>query len=279
MYSAKIRVHQTPTTLIRFILGLASLDERALGFDDNIYWGPDGNRRLNVNIHGVVESLPALQEAPLFFRMSIRGRGTIAWSVDYCGSRVLVKYAWRAIDRKPELEFLECVKKAGLKGVGQLIFGGEAELRRMRHHHSQLGTKPKTEVPIWISDRQYCYLVMKHWGRCLDHFTTKLELLTAFRDAIAGHRALLEIGILHRDVSLRNILLGDPNDVGNRGILIDLDLALEVGRASSNVVTDFRTGTRTFQSLRILSGGGHHNYFDDLESFFYILCWIYFCYE
>jgi hypothetical protein len=53
------------------------------------------------------------------------------------------------------------------------------------------------------------------------------ELLEVFRNAIAGHRSLLEKGkILHRDVSENNIIIREYATVGPpEGLLIDLDLA------------------------------------------------------
>lgn len=43
----------------------------------------------------------------------------------------------------------------------------------------------------------------------------------------SGHLGLFKAGILHRDVSVNNILLGRPGAVnGWRGVLIDLDMAI-----------------------------------------------------
>ena len=84
----------------------------------------------------------------------------------------------------------------------------------------------------------------------------------------------------------------------DRGVIIDLDMAIELDRTSSLFDTDFKTvsrllcllcrfevychlqGTRAFQSLNVLHSyeleheSTPHSYMDDLESFFYILCWI-----
>ena len=45
-----------------------------------------------------------------------------------------------------------------------------------------------------------------------------------------GHRSLwIEKGILHRDISANNILLGqDLSDIGNRGVLIDFDMSIRI---------------------------------------------------
>jgi hypothetical protein len=71
----------------------------------------------------------------------------------------------------------------------------------------------------------YC-LVTSPAGRPLHKYQSVRELLEALRDAIRGHRSLLEDGrILHRDISENNIIIinaaakGDP-----KGMLIDLDL-------------------------------------------------------
>jgi serine/threonine protein kinase len=99
------------------------------------------------------------------------------------------------------------------------------------------------------------------------------ELLQALRDAIKGHKSLLEDGkILHRDVSENNIIIvafpaeGDP-----KGRLIDLDLAKELGSMPSGAT--HRTGTMQFMAIEVLQGNGY-TYRHDLESFFYVFLWM-----
>lgn len=55
-----------------------------------------------------------------------------------------------------------------------------------------------------------------------------------------------DAGILHRDISPWNIVLDDPNDIGNRGRLIDLDLAMYLAdlRDGKHVKGDFGTVSR-----------------------------------
>ena len=121
-----------------------------------------------------------------------------------------------------------------------------------------------------------------------------------------GHRNLWDNGILHRDISVNNILVGQPNaKPGNRGVLIDLDMAIRLDRTDTLATVDFRTvssqdsyvcfisdifcglpspctqGTRAFQSISVLSSVNKaagqalsHDHLDDLESFFYVFCWI-----
>ncbi|EPQ51033.1 hypothetical protein GLOTRDRAFT_141184 [Gloeophyllum trabeum ATCC 11539] len=105
-----------------------------------------------------------------------------------------------------------------------------------------------------------------------------LQLVEAFRDIIAAQRNLALRGIVHRDISTRNMLLNERLDagVGTRGILIDFDMAKFIDRTTSGESTD---GTRLFQSIKVLLGLGKHDYLDDLESSFYGLCWFAFTLE
>lgn len=46
-----------------------------------------------------------------------------------------------------------------------------------------------------------------------------------------GHRYLLAEGVLHRDIKFDNLRLGDPDaPIGDRGTLVDLDMAIWVDR-------------------------------------------------
>lgn len=58
-----------------------------------------------------------------------------------------------------------------------------------------------------------------------------------------GHRSLWDAGVVHRDISVNNILYRKPNDAEStlRGVLIDLVLAVKLFRDDSNAGVDFRT--------------------------------------
>lgn len=79
-------------------------------------------------------------------------------------------------------------------------------------------------------NRVHCCLVTSPAGRPLHEYQLVRELLEALRDAIRGHRSLLEDGkILYRDVSQNNIIITElPAEGAPKGRLIDLDLAKEL---------------------------------------------------
>ncbi|TGO43961.1 hypothetical protein BCON_0689g00010 [Botryotinia convoluta] len=118
----------------------------------------------------------------------------------------------------------------------------------------------------------YC-LVTSPAGRPLCEYQSVKELLEALRDAIRGHRSLLEEGkILHRDISENNIIITElPAEGDPKGRLIDLDLAKELDSMPSGA--RHRTGTMQFMAIEVLEGNGH-TYRHDLESFFYVFLWM-----
>lgn len=110
-------------------------------------------------------------------------------------------------------------------------------------------------------------------GRPITQFRSNRELLLALRDAIQGHRSLFRHGILHRDISVNNIMitLGHRSD-GFHGFLIDLDLARRMDD-TTDTITHHRTGTMEFMAIGALCAEPH-TYRHDLESFFYVFVWI-----
>jgi len=94
-----------------------------------------------------------------------------------------------------------------------------------------------------------------------------------------GHQSLVKDGeILHRDVSINNIMITDKQCEGKpKGFLIDLDLAKVIGSEGSGSV--HRTGTMEFMAINVLLRIEPHSYRHDLESFFYVLIWICVFYE
>ena len=120
--------------------------------------------------------------------------------------------------------------------------------------------------------RVFRCLVVSPAGRAIRKYKSPLELLEALRDAIKAHRSLYVNGnILHRDISENNIIITNPKSDGFQGMLIDLDLAKELGRGRSGARC--RTGTMEFMAIEVLKGKSH-TYRHDLESFFYVLVWL-----
>ncbi len=80
---------------------------------------------------------------------------------------------------------------------------------------------------------------------------------------------MLNAGILHRDISVDNILLEEHE---NDGFLIDLDMAVESNRLAASGAPA-RTGTKVFMASGVLDGEPH-SFMHDLQSFFWVLFWI-----
>ncbi|KAH6675111.1 hypothetical protein B0J14DRAFT_562124 [Halenospora varia] len=83
------------------------------------------------------------------------------------------------------------------------------------------------------------------------------ELLEALRDAVTGHRSLLEDRkILYWDVSKNNIIITKSATKGApKGNLIDLDLAKELDSIPSGA--SHQTGTMQFIAIKMCIRYGH----------------------
>ena len=130
-------------------------------------------------------------------------------------------------------------------------------------------------------NRVFSCLAVSPAGRPLDKYNSIKELLCCFRDAIKAHRSLFMDGkILHRDISLNNIIITDPKDAnGFTGMLIDLDLATSIDISGKNKRSGARkmTGTLKYMAIEVVEFAFRdaqrdleHTYRHDLESFFYV---------
>ncbi|KAL8643441.1 MAG: hypothetical protein Q9210_007661, partial [Variospora velana] len=84
-----------------------------------------------------------------------------------------------------------------------------------------------------------------------------------------GHESSLDAGILHRDISIGNIMLTENE---NDGFLIDFDLAIKTNSEKASGAPG-KTGTKAFMAIGALLGD-FHTFMHDLESFFWVLFWI-----
>ncbi|KAH9482156.1 hypothetical protein JR316_0004251 [Psilocybe cubensis] len=307
-FDRPINYHKDPLAFVRLLLGVSTAvdDLRKSSFDPRIYWEePRGWPIIIVmRIEGVSDSQKTTSESQLVYSeyqtagkvpmvRPFDPRGTVCWralpvSAEHMNliGPVLIKDSWRDAKRQSEWELLEEVK--GLDGVGQMVTYEEDvdfSISQFRNHITQ---GLYGERNPYRKDRIFTRLVLKHYGRSVKYFSSKLQLLHALYDAVAGHKRMWLKGVLHRDISLENILFGQEGaQVGNRGILIDLDSAIKVNDSQrSNTATRsgrLRPGTCTYQSIALLYGpqwdisgveSPPQDHLDDLESFFYVLAWI-----
>ncbi|KAG2746623.1 hypothetical protein P692DRAFT_20679435, partial [Suillus brevipes Sb2] len=117
----------------------------------------------------------------------------------------------------------------------------------------------------------YC-MVLGVVGRELSTFRSTRELVSVVADALEAHEeAYHKAGILHRDVSVGNLIVTDDGE----GLLIDWDLCRKRStlqkRCHDQTISG---GTWQFMSAALLSDPTKHQDFeDDLESFLHVLTW------
>lgn len=300
MYCAdSFDIHAEPLRYVALILGYTLMDPEALGSFNVIQVD---TTRVDYTKSTFVPKCkhsdsPAVvipvSNTPFVRVMGIVGSGMVCYrAYEYSEepNRVL-KLKWRVTDDMPEEGPLQKARNHDVWGVVKLEHHGElqytAELRKgiefgpplkliVRQLGDALdrnkgGINSHTESAgkdDGIPHRVLCFHVLSPLGRGLSTFQTREELLQALRDAIKGHRSLLQNArILHRDISEDNIIIADGTSENSpKGILIDLDSALDLEAGPNRRQI---TGTRAFMSIGILRERSH-TYRHDLESFLYV---------
>ncbi|EPQ61234.1 hypothetical protein GLOTRDRAFT_109367 [Gloeophyllum trabeum ATCC 11539] len=277
-------IHRDPRLFLRIFTAIMFSDREYLGYDPSITTLDDGSRIVTVKGKSYVI------KKRIYFSPSILGRGTSCWQATRDGVTYAIKDYWTDVTREfTEAEFLEEARNAGIENVCQLVdeeiltFRGKEDTTDLVRPaiRAKKGKKKYPKQDCRVHRR----LVLQPFAESIVEFETKRELIKAFIDVIQAHKALLEkVGILHRDISLNNIMLAATRDAAGqrRGVLIDLDYAMrysedeaEQGKQRKTATAE-RTGTTPFMALDLLWGGGgvSHRPEWDLESFFYVLFWI-----
>ncbi|KAI1474459.1 hypothetical protein F4774DRAFT_422336 [Daldinia eschscholtzii] len=127
----------------------------------------------------------------------------------------------------------------------------------------------RTDMPNRVHRR----LIIRDYGKPIYKASSHAALLKALEGCIAGHESLHRAGILHRDISVNNLMINEDNSNPSRpSFLIDLDLAIKEERKGASGAKG-KTGTRAFMAIGALRGE-QHSFMHDLESFFWVLFWI-----
>ncbi|KAJ2552031.1 hypothetical protein EV175_003469 [Coemansia sp. RSA 1933] len=132
---------------------------------------------------------------------------------------------------------------------------------------------PEEEKPEF---RIYQRLAMTPWCRPLQNVANADQLIVAVADVMEAHTAIFkECRILHRDISLNNMMFRDLDDGSVGGVLIDFDCAKDLNNAEWKTRPE-RTGTFPYMSINNLEEDSHveRTQLDDWESLIYVLCWL-----
>ncbi|TFY77517.1 hypothetical protein EWM64_g6495 [Hericium alpestre] len=265
----------------RFLWVLGSIvfgDDTALGYDPTINLKSDPP---TIMVKG--KSYEILEVVHI--GAVIRGRGTVCFRVTRGGEKFIIKDSWADTSRLFNEAAL--LKEAGdVPGLArwfedeELDIGGKSDTTGARRSILEgLADYPYAQDYEKLEIRIHRRIVLKDCGTPIQNFASRRELVGGLIDVILAHRALHdEKKIIHRDISLRNIMLQDNGSPpGKRpGLLIDLDYSVKIDRLFTADTTNHRTGTLPYMAIDILTAkqSVEHKAYHDLESFFYVLCWI-----
>ncbi|KAH6635429.1 hypothetical protein B0J18DRAFT_47465 [Chaetomium sp. MPI-SDFR-AT-0129] len=124
------------------------------------------------------------------------------------------------------------------------------------------------------SNRTHTRIILRDCGKPIYKASSPSALLAALQGCIGGHESLHKAGILHRDISINNLLINEHVNENPSwdAFLIDLDLAVRED-PDGTPETKRNAGTRAFMAIGALRGE-QHSFMHDLESFFWVLFWI-----
>ncbi|POW21038.1 hypothetical protein PSHT_02913 [Puccinia striiformis] len=213
----------------------------------------------------------------LFRAPGICGRGTTCWEAHFLGGKdqnFLIKDSWQPLDQIPEGQMLCDVRTRNVPNVARY------------HHHEDVHVNSKiVDIKSYVREnlefmkcekieisgqsdeakepkngfinRFQRRLILKDVGRPIWgpiwEVKTAVHLSEALEGCIKGHRALLNAGYLHRDISTNNLMINNQTDDPDRkSFLIDLDHAIPYP-ITNDQVHHKRAGTKLFMKECYLS--------------------------
>jgi Fungal protein kinase len=244
-------IREVPNHFISVMTGFLGLNDDELGLDTFIQNDELGKYVLLNKNKDTEEERVYLENEPIFSRKGIVAEGAMAcYRAKRSHSKrweFVAKFVWRLETDRPEEKLLAITKERKAWGVVQLwdhqVIDSIASLRQT------LGCNTTEGTP---GNRIFSCVIITPYGRPLWQFTTTLEFLMTFRDAIKAHKSLYQDGkLLHQDISPDNIAITETDDGRDpQGALIDLDLAMEmdVGPGKEGELI----GTKPFMAIGVL---------------------------
>ncbi|KXH68106.1 hypothetical protein CSAL01_12930 [Colletotrichum salicis] len=270
--SEQFDINKDGLQFVYMILGFLWMDEEALGFDPTVKV-LDNNRLINIKRNGSTERI--VIDGVILRARCVAGRAVTCWKAHPEGHPhmlLVIKDSWQYPERDEEGDLLRVVTDKDVRNVA-------------RFHHHETVQVHETDDDIWNNVRHGLDITAASNYRPGQQASSQSALLfqggfaqsegvdRALVGCIEGHESLYEAGILHRDISINNLMINE--DSGNPSwlaFLIDLDLAIRQPRESASGANG-KTGIRAFMAIGALLGE-QHSFMYDLESFFWVLFWI-----
>jgi serine/threonine protein kinase len=276
--------HADGVRFVSTILGMLLMDEKQLGFDPTII-AADGKRFIEIERNGQTERL--ILDSVITRSHHVSGRGTTCWKAYHESNPevpLVVKDSWMLEDARDEGEILREVTEKGVTNVARYYHHEIVHVSGMKddvQNNVRKGldaTKAKDYSSSWHTridpweNRVHRRIITRDFGRPIHEAYTRTFLLAALKGCIRGHESLWKAGIIHRDISIDNLMINESRakDSPTRpSFLIDLELAIEEQLIETSEETS-QTGTRPFMAISALSGA-KHSFMHDIESFFWVL--------
>ncbi|KAF9234328.1 hypothetical protein BU15DRAFT_65816 [Melanogaster broomeanus] len=184
------------------------------------------------------------------------------------GKVYALKSSWQDVAHEPEGPERQAVRE-----ILKVMVDKDSTLRTIMGF-----TDPLLET-IWVEDR-VLEVSITQLNRPVQFFWSIQDFVKGLIGGLQGHQFLTSIGVLHRDISENNFVLGrHPQDV--RGCIMDIDMAtnnlrslLRSFRLGKELPQAPQTGTLPYMSIRF-----QHTHFDDVKSFFYVLVLFFIAYK
>ncbi|CAD6502848.1 BgTH12-05437 [Blumeria graminis f. sp. triticale] len=289
--SGEIDVSQSQEKLIRALSSYMFMSDEDLGLDPITSYNSDG--RCFVTVPNAKTSVERIEVNPLPIARpeTIVSRGTTC--LETKDSMYMLKFSWGTESVESETKIFKSVKD--VTGVIKLNYS--SDLYDIHDHRMEMKFTEDKKWDIYFGDRtlyhsistgspamesyiqrKLTYVKLSPVGRPLQSSSTVREFVHGIRDAIIGHRNLYERGIIHGNISARNIILTKADVRGaSEGILTGLDKALYRQEKKGKKQHESFTGTRKYMALELLEAIDEKEYTlkqtyrHDLESFFYVL--------
>ncbi|KAJ2596867.1 hypothetical protein EV177_007854 [Coemansia sp. RSA 1804] len=290
--------------LVAMLVDMAYCEEDQLGYDPTIRLDVHGNAAeidvydRETNKKHTLGILKTIMRATRSF-----GRHTRCFLCrdDVLEENVVVKDAWahfkhradsvgqqekeKDTDLRDEVVFMQKIKdrlagRDDLKGTfASIVHGGAVQIARQNTALEDNTDTAFGELVQHTSNqcefRVHRRIAMKPECVPLQNIESVDQLIVVVADVMAAHTAIAtECGILHRDISVNNMLFTKLPDNTVRGVLIDFDCAKDMADNDFSTRPE-RTGTYPYMSINNLANSNvKRTQLDDWESLIYVLCWL-----